>query len=60
MSLEASGGQTKVPTIRFHVDGWVNLGSFSFGKRQLVSMTRVNQSLSDTEAVAKTNLRALA
>lgn len=35
------------------MDGWVNLGSFSFGKRQLVSMTRVNQSLSDTEAGGK-------
>lgn len=51
MSLEAGGGQTKVPTIRFHVEGCVNLGPF--GKLQLVSMTRVNQSLSDTEAGGK-------
>lgn len=53
MSSEAGEGQTKVPMIRFRVEGRVNLGSFPCGKLQLVSMTRVNQSLSDTEAGGK-------
>lgn len=37
ISLEAGGGQTKVPTIIFHVEGCVNLAWL-----QVISMTCVN------------------